>query len=113
MFLNALLIFEESYREKWSLYKLGEKFVSLPFGVSDMSLCSPFSMGQCVFMGLYSGTPVLFGVALLPLSHKKKDCLQHQTKRAHVDWCPLFIEQTIVGCGILPATFLLSLSAVR
>lgn len=80
MFLNALLIFEESYREKWSLYKFGEKFVSLPFGASDMSLCSPFSMGQCVFMGLYSGTPVLFGVALLPLSHKKKTAYNTRPK---------------------------------
>lgn len=52
----------------------GEMFISLPFGVPDMFLGYSFFVGDCFFLGLYSlGIPVLFGVALLPLSHKRNE----------------------------------------
>lgn len=52
----------------------GEMFTSLPFRAPDLFLCYPSFVGQCFFLRLYSlGIPVLLGVALFPLSHKRNE----------------------------------------
>ena len=49
-------------------------FTNLPFGAPDVFLCYSSFVGQCFFLRLYSlGIPVLFSVALFPLSHKRNE----------------------------------------
>ena len=79
----------------------GAMFTSLPFGVPDTFLGYSFFVGDCFFLGLYSlGVPVLFGVALLPLSHREvRQLTTPDQKTSHC--CQLFVEP--VGFFLLPA----------
>lgn len=68
-------------------------FISLPFGVPDMFLGYSFFVGDCFFLGLYSlGIPVLFGVALLPLSHKRNETAYNTRSEDLSHCCQLFVE---------------------
>lgn len=90
MFLSALQNFEGS--SKWSFLMSGEMFISLPFGAPDMFLCYSSFMGQSFFLRFYSlGIPVLFSVALFPLSHKRNETAYNPRSK----------ELTLIGASYL------------